>query len=135
MPDYGFLQSCKHLEPPCSSTVLESIEADLNYPLPAEYRDFLLYADGGMPTEAVILFSAGRGIHPDETLRAANEGRQDLPVVFIGRFAEEEFGFLRDDTGESQRPVYVYEHESGRTRKLAASFEAFLRTVLSGKTL
>lgn len=135
MRDYSFLSPGRKLLPPCSASALKSIEADLGYRFPEEYQDFLLFADGGMPTDNVILFSAGKGIHPAETLRSANNDRQNLPLVFIGRFAEEEFGFLRNDCEKHRRPVHVYEHETGRTKQLASSFEAFMRAVALGKLL
>ncbi len=125
MTNYNYLHQSKQLLPPCTSSMVKKIETDLNYRLPEEYKEFLLFADGGMLTDNVILFSAGAGIHPAETLRAANNDRQDLPIFLIGRFADEEFGFLRKDTDDSHRPVYLYEHEVGDTKKLADSFEAF----------
>jgi SMI1-KNR4 cell-wall len=133
MSDYTFLSRCSGMQQPCSPTLLRSIEEELKFRLPEEYKQFLLFADGGTPTEHVILFSCGHGIHPAETLRAANKDREKLPVYFIGRFAEEEFGFLRKDTGKLQRPVYLYEHETCESRKLADSFEEFLGAVMRGK--
>lgn len=132
MADYAHLQTCRGLQPPCSSSVVDAIEADLKYSFPQEYREFLETADGGLLTDAVILFSAGRGIDPSETLRAANQDRLGLPVVLVGRFADEEFGFLRSETSNPGRSVYVYEHETGEVRKLADSFEALVVAALRG---
>ena len=132
MDAYAWLQSRSRLHPPCPSSVIDAVEADLKYTFPHEYRGFLQSADGGMLSDAVILFSAGRGIDPSETLRAANQSRLGLPLVLVGRFADEEFGFLRSDTSDPARSVYVHEHETGGLRKLADSFEGFLRAVVRG---
>ena len=34
--------------------MVKTIETDLNYRLPEEYKEFLLFADGGMLTDNVI---------------------------------------------------------------------------------
>ena len=133
MADYSSLQSCTRLQPPCDLNALDAVEMDLKYTFPDEYHDFLLAADGGILTDAVILFSAGQGIDPSETLLAANLDRPGLPVVLVGRFADEEFGFLRSEMSAPTRGVYVYKHETDGLRKIADSFEGFLRAVVRGE--
>lgn len=132
MADYAYLQSCSGLQPPCSSSAVDAIEADLKYRFPREYREFLETADGGLLTDTVILFSAGKGIDPSETLRTANHDRPGLPLVLVGRFADEEFGFSRNDASDPARSVYVYEHETGEVRKVADSFEGLVRSAMRG---
>ncbi|RMH13536.1 MAG: SMI1/KNR4 family protein [Gammaproteobacteria bacterium] len=134
MTDYTILEHAKHLMPPCTASQLASIETKLRYTFPSEYREFLLTADGGMLTDGVMLYSAGTGIHPAETLAAANSNRGDAPLVFIGRFDEEEFGFKISDEEDQHRPVYVYMHETGEIRKIADSFKSLIQRALVGES-
>lgn len=133
MTDYTFLERATQLMPPCTKNQLTAIEAELKYSFPSEYRELLLTADGGMLTDTMVLYSAGTGIHPAETLTAANSGRDGLPLVFIGRFAEEEFGFARSDDKNPQRAVHVYMHETDETRRLSDSFQSLVERAIAGE--
>lgn len=81
----------------------------------------------------MVLHSARQGIHPSETLMVANSGRDGLPLVFIGRFAEEEFGFARSDDKNPKRAVHMYMHEMDETRRLSDSFQALVERAIAGE--
>ncbi len=122
------LPSSKVLLPPAKTAEISNVEKILGSQLPIELRDFLLQSDGGlMPNGRIIIYSAGQGIHPDETLLAANKGRAtEEPLLFFAREAEEEFAFKCSDISRDKTPVYVYEHEEQKLKRIADSFSAFL---------
>jgi hypothetical protein len=128
--DSTMLTKAINLLPGAAESDIRSIEEKLDYRFPDEYVEFLRRADGGQLTNEVILFSCGPGLHPAERLEAANADRgEPIPLILIGRFAEEEFGFMKGD-GSSSRTVWIYLHDDGGARKLAESFEDFVRKQL-----
>lgn len=122
------------LMPPADPTQLDTVARRLGVQFPQDYLEFLAFADGGiLPGGRLIIYSAGTGIHPSETLLAANEKRPpDFPLVLIARDAYEEFGFLKSDLaalGETDRvcPVYVFMHETETLERVAECFADFVR--------
>lgn len=129
--DSVILAKAVNLLPGAVANDVQVIEEKLGYRFPAEYVEFLRQTDGGQLTDAVILFSCGPGLHPAERLEAANADRgEPIPLILIGRFAEEEFGFMKNDDDASSRAVWVYLHDDGGVRKLSGSFEDFVRKQL-----
>lgn len=116
------------LLPGADAAVIKTVEAELGTTLPQEFVDFLLWADGGLIAhERFIIYSAGAGIHPAETLLAANRDRgEDFPLILVAREAEEEFGFRKSDLPAQSAPVYVYLHEWDEIEKIAGSFREFV---------
>jgi hypothetical protein len=77
---------------------IDEVEQIIGRRFTSESREFLLFADGGtLHGGRFIVYSAGPGFHPDETLVAANKGRdEDFPLVAVGRDASSDFGFSRE---------------------------------------
>ncbi len=127
IPDRG--QLCA----PVDESRIAEVEAQLRTGLPRQFRVFLRWADGGMlPGERFIIYSAGAGVHPDETLLSANTGRNTPePLIFFAREAEEEFVFRCREVANEPCPVYVYEHEENRISKIAPSFSDFVGWALA----
>jgi hypothetical protein len=128
------LQERSGLLPPAHPEALRTLACTLGVTFPQEYVDFLLHADGGLWVRNTILFySVGPGLHPAETLLAANQNRgPGFPLFLIGRFADEEFGFLRKDLTHKEAPpascpVYLYHHETETMEELAPSLAEFVR--------
>ena len=118
-----------------SEAEIKALETELRVCFPNEYRDFLRLADGGQLTPGIILYSVGVGLHPAECLRTANDSkRSESPLVFVGRFAEEEFGFRKTDmvTTTKAGPLYLYAHEEDEIRILSDTFTLFLLKSLEG---
>ena len=118
---------------PASERDIHNAEDTLNLRLPKQFQEFLLWADGGiLPGERVIIYSAGIGIHPEETLIAANKNRQcEEPLLFFAREAEEEFVFKIEDIELENCPVYVYQHEEGTLKIIADSFVSFVKWAIA----
>jgi hypothetical protein len=116
------------LLPGADAVIVQSVEAELGMRLPQEFVDFLLWADGGQIAQRrFIVYSAGAGIHPSETLLAANRGRDaGFPLILVGREAEEEFGFKKSDLPSRSAPVYFYRHDEDGLDKVAGSFREFV---------
>jgi len=125
------------LLPPAAGTAVENTAHRLGVVFPQDYMEFLLWADGGiLPSGNVLLYSVGPGLHPAETLLAANENRPpNFPLLLIGRTAFEEFGFLRNDLQVHKQtcPVYLYFHETDTYQKIAESFRDFVQKVVQGQ--
>ena len=117
-----------NLLPGATPSSVASAEAQLGTALPSEYKEFLKFADGGyLNNRTIILFSAGKGVHPSETLAAANHSLPaDHPLLIIGRTAYEDFGFRRSDLALPSPAVFLYRHEGRRLTKLAESLQTFL---------
>ena len=125
-----------NLLPGASTEEITEIERKFNISLPVAFKEFLQAVDGGMLTKNIIVYSAGKGIHPMETLWSANENRDvEFPIFFIAREAEEEFAFKREDMSLPDPPVYIYLHEYGEIKKVSKSFKDFIVTVISGKEI
>lgn len=124
-----YMHSREKLLGPASSQDIQNTENKLHFRLPKQLREFLLWADGGvLPGERVIIYSAGTGIHPEETLIEANKNRGgEIPLLFFAREAEEEFVFRIEDIEQENIPVYVYQHEEGTLKYIADSFVSFVK--------
>ncbi len=117
------------LLPGASMAAVQAVEECLGVPLPQEFVSFLLWADGGQIAQRkFIVYSAGAGIHPSETLLSANRGLEgDFPLLLAGRESEEEFGFKKSDLPSVSAPVYFYVHDEGHLDKTANSFREFVQ--------
>ena len=114
--------------PGATSETISEVEKKLGVILPPSHKEFLRWIDGGQMTPAYIIYSAGKGIHPEETLLSANESRQtEIPLVFIAREAEEEFAFRVDELDQPDPAVYIYRHEYEIIEKVSESFEDFVK--------
>lgn len=120
---------------PADPGVIEEVARSLGIHFPQEYVEFLLWADGGiLPGKRFLLYSVGPGLHPAETILAANRDRPaDFPLLLIGRDAFEEFGFLKAElvAPKPTSPLYLWLHETEATKQLASSFSAFIRSIVT----
>lgn len=116
------------LLPGADAAAIQAVEVTLGTKLPQEFVDFLRWADGGqIARKRFIVYSAGAGIHPAETLLSANRGCDTaFPLLVVGREAEEEFGFKKSDLPAPTSPVYFYRHDEGDLDKIAGSFREFV---------
>jgi len=121
------------LMPPADPVVIDQVLKQLGVRLPQDYLDFLHFADGGvLPGGTMIVYSAGPGIHPSETLLAANRDRpRDFPMLLVSRDAYEEYGFLKSELKQLEQgsrlcPVYRYRHENEEVEQVAPSFREFV---------
>jgi hypothetical protein len=112
-----------------SPETILSVEEQLKCRFPAEYRQFLESADGGI-VKTFLFYSAGAGLHPAETLLSVNGAlRPDHPLVCIGRDASDDFGFLRSDLPCEVCPVYFIFHETLELDRVAGSFADFMSEI------
>jgi len=116
------------LLPGADAATIQAVEAEIGMKLPQEFVEFLLWADGGqIAQKRFIVYSAGAGIHPAETLLAANRGHDTaFPLILVGREAEEEFGFRKSDLPARVAPVYFYRHDEDGLDRIAGSFSEFV---------
>lgn len=116
------------LLPGASPATITAVETQLDIRFPQELIEFLLWADGGqIARKRFIIYSAGAGIHPAETLLSANRGCEAaFPLLLVGREAEEEFGFKKSDLLAQTSPVYFYRHDEDDLDKIAGSFREFI---------
>jgi hypothetical protein len=118
--------------PGATADAVARVERDLGVNLPAAYKEFLAFADGG-GVGNFIFYSVGDGIHPAERLVAAHRrGGRDCPIVAIGRDASDDFGFLRTELASAATTtpgVHFLSHETWETVRVAPSFVEFLRRV------
>jgi hypothetical protein len=116
---------------------ITDVQDQLGVVLPSDFVQFLTWADGGfLPGKKFIVYSVGSGIHPSETLTAANKNRPlNFPLVAIGCDAEDDFGFKKSDLPAASCPVYFYNHEEDRLDRVADSFSEFLRLAATGQPL
>ena len=135
---YQTISDRSGLMPPADTATIENLVHRLGVSFPHDYLDFLRFADGGvLPGGTVIIYSAGPGIHPQETLLAANENRSsEFPLVVVARDAYEEYGFLKADLAQLPHttatcPVYRYRHETESLEKVADSFADFIQHIVS----
>ncbi len=114
---------------------IESVERELHITFPHDFREFLLYADGGhIAQKRFIIYSVGEGLHPAETLLAANKRQEsDFPLLLFGRDAWENFGFLKEDLSGEFCPVYMYLHEEEEVVRIADSFKDFVKWMFARK--
>ena len=108
-------------------TISES-ERRLGLKLPKALAELLQWRDGGLfANKRFVLFSAGEGLHPDETLIAANVGIDpDCPLLNIGRDATYSFGVRKNELRKPDPPVYVYIHEEGTSEEISPNLAAWL---------
>jgi hypothetical protein len=119
------------LLPGASSEQLEMIEALLGVLFPADYREFLQKADGGLIGN-FMLYSAGEGMHSEETLLRANLDRApQFPLLSIGRDASYDFGFRKGDLSLNDCPIYFYIDEIDALDLAAMSFRELLTEFVS----
>jgi hypothetical protein len=126
-----FVPDPQGLLPGGSPETITKVETTLSMSLPKEFAEFLLWADGGcIANNRFIIYSAGKGTDPSETLVAANTCREpDFPLLLVGRDSQEEFGFRKEDLPANSCSVYFYLHEEGRLDKVADSFKDFVRWI------
>jgi cell wall assembly regulator SMI1 len=121
------------LMPATTPEIVRLIEHRLSCSFPSDYREFLYSADGGIIGN-FMLYSAGKGFHPQETLLAANEGREAVfPIIAIGADATDDFGFRKVDLPAESCSVYFIGHETYDLYKVANSFKDFLMQIASLK--
>jgi hypothetical protein len=123
------------LMPPADPAIIETVAAKLGVRFPADFVDFLRFSDGGvLPGGAVLVYSAGTGPHPAETILAANGGRPpEFPLLLIARDAYEEYGFLKSELAQkNDQPcaVYKFYHETEEIERAAPSFADFVRAAI-----
>ena len=128
MPWDDLVPDSSGLLPGTDAATIQAVEAELGTKLPGEFVEFLLWADGGQIAQRrFIVYAAGAGIHPGETLLTANRGRDAaFPLILVGREAEEEFGFKKSDLPAQTAPVYFYRHDEDDLDKIAGSFCEFV---------
>ena len=107
---------------------IKIVEKSLKVKLNTEHKNYLLKIDGGfLPGKKIIVYSAGNGIHPDETLISANNNRKDVNhLFFIARDSSNEFVFKKDDLNKKSIPVYLYNYEEKTLQKVADTFDLFI---------
>ena len=107
---------------------LREIENKLGIKLPQSFLCFLAWRDGGFLTDKrFIIYSAGKGVHPEETLLASNQNRPlTYPLFNIARDATYEFGFKKDELNTENPTVYAYIRDYDELDKIAETFEEFL---------
>jgi len=120
--DYSAVASSScELQKAASAKDLKHLSEDIGVMLPESLVGFLRWRDGGMfANDRFIIYSAGKGVHPEETLVAANTGLpQKHPLLNIARDASYDFGFLKRDLRKKNPPVYVYLHDVDEVEKVA----------------
>lgn len=122
------LPNSPQLMPGASPEQIRKVEEQLNLRLPNAFAEFLKFADGGSLADGrFIIFAAGKGIHPEETLTAANQNPDaEIPLIFIARDAAEYFGFKKEEILLPDPPIYIYWHEFGEIQKVADTFDEFV---------
>ena len=125
---------CTGLLPGASQATITAVETQLGVRFPEEFVEFLLWADGGqIAKKRFIIYSAGNGIHPSETLLQANAHTPpDFPLLVVGRESEEEFGFKKTDLPAPSCPIYFYAHEECCLDRTADSFRNFVEAMFKG---
>jgi hypothetical protein len=111
-----------------SRAVIDHCEQQLGVKLPKALVELLQWRDGGLfANKRFVLFSAGKGLHPDETLLAANAGIDpDCPLLNIGRDATYSFGFRKNNLHTPNPPVCVYIHAEGTAEEIAPNLASWL---------
>ena len=106
---------------PVTESDLKKAQASLNIVFPDEYVDFLKVCDGGLwNNQKVIMYSCGQSLPNDDRLLAANLNRPGAKLFFIGRFSEDEFGYLLDGISAETKTIYVFDHESEEIHEIAS---------------
>ena len=108
---------------------IQSAEDSIGLSIPKSLQSFLRWRDGGtFAAKRFIVFSAGEGIHPDETLIAANSDRgSDFPILSIARDATYDFGFQKSDLSKADPPVYSFAWELEKPEQVADSFSDWIK--------
>lgn len=112
------------LLPGAPAGLLDEVQSKLGVTFPEDFREFLLWRDGGQIADGhFIVFSAGGGLHPMETLLANNSNAPaDFPLFAVGRDASNYFGFRKQDMTAYPCPVCFFLHEEDEQDKVAESF-------------
>ena len=115
--------------PGASEEDISLFEREFGKSFPADYQELLKFSDGCMLKEPtfVIFFSCGKGFHEKETLSFANSLLGDVGMFFIGRFAGEMFGYLKNS--DDQR-IYSYFEETGEKTLIAENINDFVQQYL-----
>ncbi len=104
--------------------LLAQCEKQSGVVFPDDYKSLLRFTDGCLLKNAtfVVFFSCGTGFHPKETLAFANSLLRDTGMFFIGRFAGDMFGYLKDS---DDHRIYSYFEETGAKTLEADNLDAF----------
>ena len=112
--------------PPVTESDLKQVQSAIKTIFPNEYLDFLKVADGGLwNNERVIMYSCGNAMPQDDRLLAANLNRPDAKLLFIGRFSEDEFGYLLEGISPDTKIIYVFDHETDEIHQIASDMTDF----------
>ena len=117
------------LQKGASQAAIKAVEKKLGFSLPTVLKNLLLWKDGGLfAQDRFLIFSAGKGIHDDETMAAANSSLPDgYPLLNIGRDCGTRFGFLLCDLKKSEKiSVHAYFQDERITQKVADSLEEWI---------
>lgn len=119
------------LLPGASFEEIQNVQTQLGLEFPKEFIQFLLWADGGsIAGDKFVIYSSGKGIHPSETLVAANKCRESaFPLLLIGRDSQDELGFRKQDLLSDSCSIYFYLHEEESLDKVSDSFENFIESI------
>ena len=111
---------------PVSEVNLLYLQSQIKHPIPKEYIDLLQIADGGLwNNQRVIMYSCGNILPIDDQILEANRNRQDAPLFFIGRFAENEFGYDLKGISSETKPIFVFDHENEEIHEIATDLIDF----------
>ncbi len=107
---------------------IQSTQDIIGLSIPKSLQSFLRWRDGGtFAQKCFIIFSAGEGIHPDETLIAANSDREsDFPILSIARDATYDFGFQKSDLSKADPPIYSFAWEMEKPEQVADSLSDWI---------
>ena len=118
------------LYPGATKRDIADAEARMKLKLPASYKKFLSFANGGtVHNRTLRLCSVGKDEYPAESLVSSHESllKNDHPLFCIGRTASTPFGFLRGDLHLPDPPIYVWKFENGKPpKKIGNSLAEFL---------
>ena len=112
-----------------SEQAITEVSNVLAVKIPTSLQQLLRWRDGGMfAKKRFIIFSAGKGLHPDETLIAANTDR-DFKKTFltIGRDSAFDFGFKASDLQEPNPSIFSHFCETGELVKVADSLTDWIK--------
>jgi len=124
--DFSFLNNEKNvLNAGASQAEIKNVQTTLNISFPQTLFEFLMFADGGVVSDRVILFSCKNDA--EETLLNYNNSTTVSDFLRIGRFSSDEFGYKREDISGENPPIYVIDHETNEFVKEADSLLDFLK--------
>ena len=120
---------------PIEKNVLDSLQNEKTFNLPAEYIAFLKATDGGMLKNGKATFySISNRLVSGERFYEMNQG-QNPKLLLIGHYttqtSEEDFGYLKGELASGKTAIFVQLEESDEVVKIAGSLEELLSN-LSG---